>query len=131
VEFAAEIRRVAKIPVMVTGGFRTVKALAHSIEGGEVDLVGLGQPFCADPDIAGKLLCGVVNQVPSPEASLEVFYVLPWCNLQVDRVANGLEPDLTLTGDVAAEQFMALESGYLNAWLTHSAAIARTESPVG
>jgi len=87
--------------------------MAHSIEGDEVDLVGLGRLFCADPDIAGKLLCDEVNQVPSPEASLEVFYVLPWCNLQVDRMANGLKPDLTLTGEVVAEQFKALESGYL------------------
>lgn len=124
VEFAAEIRRVAKMPVMVTGGFRTVKAMAHSIEGGEVDLVGIGRPFCVDPDIAGKLLRGEADQVPSPEASLEVFYVLPWCNVQIDRMANGLEPDLTLSGEGAVEQFKSLESGYLNAWLARNAATA-------
>lgn len=121
VEFAAEIRRVAKMPVMVTGGFRTVKAMAHAIEGGEVDLVGLGRPFCVDPEIGGKLLRGEADQAPSPEANLQVFFVLPWCNLQIDRMADGLEPDLTLSGEAALEHFKALETGYMKAWLAQNA----------
>jgi 2,4-dienoyl-CoA reductase-like NADH-dependent reductase (Old Yellow Enzyme family) len=120
VEFAAEIRRIAKMPVMVTGGFRTVKAMSNAIAGGEVDLVGLGRPFCVDPDIGGKLLRGEADRAPSPEAILQVFFVLPWCNVQIDRMANGLEPDLTLSGEAAVEQFKALETGYLKAWLARN-----------
>jgi hypothetical protein len=109
------------MPVMVTGGFRTVKAMAHAIEGGEVDLVGLGRPFCVDPEIGGKLLRGEADQAPSPEANLQVFFVLPWCNLQIDRMADGLEPDLTLSGEAALEHFKALETGYMKAWLAQNA----------
>ena len=51
IEFAAEIRKVAKMPVMVTGGFRSSKAMNEAIDAGEVDLIGLGRsrrcPICS------------------------------------------------------------------------------------
>ncbi|HWY96117.1 MAG TPA: hypothetical protein VNX69_13030 [Steroidobacteraceae bacterium] len=51
IEFAAEIRKVAKMPVMVTGGFRSSKAMNDAIDASEVDLIGLGRsrrcPICS------------------------------------------------------------------------------------
>ncbi len=122
VEFAAEIRKVAKMPVMVTGGFRSAKAMNEAIDAGEVDLIGLGRPLCADPDIAGKLLSGEVDRATSPEDSMPPFHVLAWCNMQIERMANGQEPDLALAGESALEQFKTLESRYLGAWLTCNSA---------
>jgi 2,4-dienoyl-CoA reductase-like NADH-dependent reductase (Old Yellow Enzyme family) len=130
VDFAARIRKVAKMPVMVTGGFRTAKAMNDALSAGDVDLVGLGRPFCADPDIAAKLLSGEVDQAPRLEGSMAPFLVLPWCNIQIERMADGLEPDLTMTGEDAAARFKALEAGYLKAWQARNTAKPTSASPI-
>ncbi|HEY4242929.1 MAG TPA: NADH:flavin oxidoreductase/NADH oxidase family protein [Kofleriaceae bacterium] len=122
VDFAAKIRNVAKMPVMVTGGFRTADAMNHAISAGEVDMIGLARPFCADPDIAAKLLSGESDRAPSLEATLAPFLVLPWCNVQIERMADGLEPDLALTGEDAVARFKALETGNLAAWRARNTA---------
>ncbi|TFW09270.1 NADH:flavin oxidoreductase/NADH oxidase family protein [Oxalobacteraceae bacterium OM1] len=44
--------------LMVTGGFRTREAMERVLALGGIDLVGLGRPFCATPDLARKLLRG-------------------------------------------------------------------------
>jgi hypothetical protein len=111
------VRKVARMPVMVTGGFRTAAAMAEAIGAGELDLVGLGRPFTTDPAIAHKLLRGEVERAASPEDSLALFHVLPWSSVQIERLADGLGPDLAMTGEAATETFRRLEGGYLAALL--------------
>jgi 2,4-dienoyl-CoA reductase-like NADH-dependent reductase (Old Yellow Enzyme family) len=120
VEFAGEIRKVAKMPVMVTGGFRSSRAMNEAISAGDVDLIGFGRPFCADPLVPGKLLSGEVDRAASPEDRLPPFLVLPWCNLQIERMADGLDPDLSLAGDEIVERFKVIEGRYLQAWLARN-----------
>jgi hypothetical protein len=33
--------------------------------------------------------------------------------MQIERMGNGMEPDLTLSGQAAAEQFMRVETAYM------------------
>jgi len=110
VEFAGDVRKVAQMPVMVTGNFRSVEGMIAALEGGELDLVGLGRPLIADPVSPRRLLAGELAEVPAPEASLSVFHLLPWFNLQIERLADGLEPDLALTGPKAVEEFARIET---------------------
>ncbi len=58
VEFAASIRAVARMPVMVVGGFRTRAVMVDALQRGELDVIGLGRPMIADPDIARRLIEG-------------------------------------------------------------------------
>ena len=109
VEFASAVRAVAHMPVMVTGGFRTASGMVAALEGEELDLIGIGRPLIADPSIAMRLITGEVEKAPTPEATLEVFHLMQWFNMQIERMADGLEPDLTLSGQAAAEQFEHLE----------------------
>jgi 2,4-dienoyl-CoA reductase-like NADH-dependent reductase (Old Yellow Enzyme family) len=48
VEFASAVRTVARMPVMVTGGFRTASGMVEALEGEELDLIGIGRPLIAD-----------------------------------------------------------------------------------
>ena len=55
--FAAVAGRVS-IPVFAVGGIRTADD-AHSIlDAGEADMVGIGRPFYAEPDLAARILGG-------------------------------------------------------------------------
>jgi hypothetical protein len=70
--YAEEIRSVAKMPLMVTGGFRTRAGMEAAIASGACDVVGLARPLCLDPDAPKKLMTGEVGALPSWEKTLRI-----------------------------------------------------------
>jgi 2,4-dienoyl-CoA reductase-like NADH-dependent reductase (Old Yellow Enzyme family) len=54
--FAAAKQRVSSIPVFAVGGIRTADEVHGILEAGEADLVGIGRPFYAEPDLAARIL---------------------------------------------------------------------------
>lgn len=58
VDFAHAMKEACKVPLMVTGGFRTRAAMEQALESGAADIIGLGRPLCADPDGPKRLLEG-------------------------------------------------------------------------
>lgn len=117
VEFAGAVRLAARMPVMVTGGFRTAAGMIAALEGGELDVVGLGRPLLADPLTPARLLAGEIERAPSPEASLNVFHLMGWFNVQIERLADGLDPELSLGGPEAVAEFKAIEQKVMAALL--------------
>ncbi len=113
-EYAAAIRQVAAMPMMVTGGFRTREGMQAALASGDCDVVGLGRPLCCEADFPRRLLAGEVDEVPryedrlrlsesglfSPTSPLTLFKVLntfgaqSWFYCQLFRMADGKEPDL-------------------------------------
>jgi len=110
VAFAGAVRAAATMPVMVTGGFRSAAFMSEALEAGELDLVGVGRPLIADPRAAARLLAGEADRLDGGEGRIGLLHILPWFNKQLERLADGLEPDLTLTGGAAAEAFAPLEA---------------------
>jgi 2,4-dienoyl-CoA reductase-like NADH-dependent reductase (Old Yellow Enzyme family) len=123
-DYAANVRAVAKMPVMVTGGFRTVSAMTDSLRNGELDVVGLGRPLLTDTALPARILSGNTDTSPAPEASMNVFHLLPWFNVQFERLADGVEPNLDLTGEEAAALFGAHETKLLSNLLAHRQRLA-------
>jgi 2,4-dienoyl-CoA reductase-like NADH-dependent reductase (Old Yellow Enzyme family) len=124
VAFAGAVRAIAKMPVMVTGGFRTAAGMVAALDGGELDLVGIGRPMIADPLTPARLLSGEIERAPTPEANLDLFHILGWFNMQMERLADGLEPDLALSGANAAAAFQVLEPKTLDALLRRRGRLA-------
>lgn len=60
--YAAEARRVAKMPVMSTGGFRRRASMEGALNDGTCDLIGLARPLCTDPYVSQKLIRGEIEQ---------------------------------------------------------------------
>jgi 2,4-dienoyl-CoA reductase-like NADH-dependent reductase (Old Yellow Enzyme family) len=119
--FAKAVKDVAAMPVMVTGGFRTVSAMTEALENGELDMVGIGRPFIADPEVARKILDGSIEKAPTPEHRINLFHLLGWNNMQLDRLGAGLDSDLALPGEEAAAAFAEVEAGNLAALLRERA----------
>ncbi len=71
-DYAAKIRAVARMPLMVTGGFRSRAGMEDAIGSGACDLIGLGRPLCTDPAFARKLLDGTVTVAPRVEQTLRL-----------------------------------------------------------
>jgi 2,4-dienoyl-CoA reductase-like NADH-dependent reductase (Old Yellow Enzyme family) len=117
VAFAGAVRKVAGMPVMVTGGFRSITGMVEAREGGDLDVVGLARPLIADPEAPRRLLAGEIDKLVSPEATLNVFHIMPWNNMQIERLGDGLDPDLSLTGEAAMAAFVKLEGRNMAALL--------------
>jgi 2,4-dienoyl-CoA reductase-like NADH-dependent reductase (Old Yellow Enzyme family) len=51
-------KAAVSIPVFAVGGIRTADEVNEILEGGHADMVGLGRPFYAEPDLAARILGG-------------------------------------------------------------------------
>ncbi|MEZ4329115.1 MAG: NADH:flavin oxidoreductase/NADH oxidase family protein [Polyangiales bacterium] len=72
-DYARTVRAAAPaLPMMVTGGFRSSGFMRQALRDGELDVVGLGRPFCVMPDLAGRLLARTVDTLPAPERALRL-----------------------------------------------------------
>jgi 2,4-dienoyl-CoA reductase-like NADH-dependent reductase (Old Yellow Enzyme family) len=114
--YAAAIRRVATMPLMVTGGFRSRAGMEAALAGGDTDLIGIARPLCTEPDAPRRLLAREIDALPAHESQLrlaasgwrspaspwmlmKVINVLGaqgWYYRQLERLADGLPPDLQL-----------------------------------
>lgn len=114
-DYAREVQAVAKMPLMVTGGFRTVDGMNAALENGEADLIGLGRPLCVDVDAPAQLLSGAITELPkwektlrigpgllSPNSSIGIvkamngFGMQGWFYHQLHRIADGEAPNRKL-----------------------------------
>ena len=71
-EYAAAIRPVARMPLMVTGGFRTAAGMAEALNSGAADVIGLGRPMCVETDLPRRLLSGEIDRTPAWETLLRL-----------------------------------------------------------
>ncbi len=97
--YAEMARAVTKVPLMLTGGFRSPEGMVDAVASEAVDMVGLGRPMCVQPELPARLLDGTTEPLVLPpkrvgvrelDAILEVF----WYTHQLHRMARGREPDL-------------------------------------
>ena len=89
--YAEEMRRVATMPLMVTGGFRSRAGMEEALSGGACDVCGIGRPLCVDPDLPNKLMRGEAEDAPSYEKRLRIGPGVLGPNSSVDllRALNG------------------------------------------
>jgi 2,4-dienoyl-CoA reductase-like NADH-dependent reductase (Old Yellow Enzyme family) len=98
-EFAEKARAIAKVPLMLTGGFRTLAGMAEAVSSGAVDLVGLARPLALEPDLPARVLGGsdprqkvrpIVTGIRLIDAS--GLMETTWYSRQLRRIASGRPP---------------------------------------
>ncbi len=67
--FAAAKARVS-IPVFAVGGIRSAEECNAILDAGEADMVGIGRPFYAEPDVAARILAGSSEPVLCENSNL-------------------------------------------------------------
>lgn len=68
--YAQAIRAHCRMPLMVTGGFRSREGMLSALADGETDVLGLARPFCLDPALPRHLMSGEIDRLPLAEAGL-------------------------------------------------------------
>lgn len=106
--FAEKIKKTLKIPLMLTGGFRSSAAMNQAIESGAVDIVGIARPLAMEPRVCRRLLsdkmaCIDMKPVKTGIAPLDRMGVLEigYYSLQLKRIGEGKEPDKNLSALLA------------------------------
>ncbi len=127
-KYAEALSKAVKIPLMVTGGFRTRAGMDEALASGACQVVGVGRPLCGDPDAGGRLLRREIDALPSFEKTLRLgpgwlsmsspfsliklingFGAQGWYYQQLLRLGDGLEPDLRLGVLKAFARYRAAE----------------------
>ena len=106
-DYAEKVRALTAIPLMVTGGFRTKAGMTDAVESGATDMVGLARPLAVEPDLPARLISGEANaatpvQLGTGIKKLDALIQGSWHQLQISRMARGLEPDPKLSRTRAA-----------------------------
>ena len=128
-QYAAAIQKVATMPLMVTGGFRTLAAMNDALATGEVDVIGIARPYCVEPDLGALLTSGAVDAAVQWEdkirlgpgflgpnsrigliKALHAFGVQGWFCLQLLRMGAGEDPDTKIGLLKALRLYQANES---------------------
>lgn len=69
-KYAKSIKAAANMPLMITGGFRTLAGMEAALRSGDTDMIGIARPFCLDPDFPARMLAGSLDALPVPEDRL-------------------------------------------------------------
>jgi 2,4-dienoyl-CoA reductase-like NADH-dependent reductase (Old Yellow Enzyme family) len=113
--YADSIAQVAAMPVMVTGGLRTVAGMNDALADGKIAFLGIARPMCGEPASPKALLDGKAQSLPGYEKSLRLgpgwlspnspftivkminaFGAQGWYYEQILRMGAGRDPDLGL-----------------------------------
>jgi imidazole glycerol phosphate synthase subunit HisF len=114
-DYAEKIRANVSMPLMVTGGFRTLEGMNNALQSGVCDVIGVARPLCGDPNCASDILEGSIKKLPDYEKTLQIgagilsissrflliqainaFSQMAWFYIQIKRMADGMQPLLNL-----------------------------------
>lgn len=140
-DYAAAVKPIASMPLMVTGGLRSRAGIEAALADG-IDLVGIGRPLCAMPEAPRALIERQIDALPRSEDRLRIgpgwlgprsplytikalnaFANIDWFYVQIIRMGDGLDPDPNLP----------LLKAFLTIQLSHRKAASRldrTPSPM-
>ncbi len=97
-DYAEKVRAIARMPLLLTGGFRSAAGMSEAITSGAVDVVGMARPLAVEPDLARRMLGGECERaIPIELATgikkLDDFLEASWYQQQIQRMARGEAPD--------------------------------------
>lgn len=105
-EYAREVRQRVRMPLMLTGGFRTRAGMDAALAegamtggngGSTIDVVGLARPLAVEPDLPARLLAGTaLGAIATPSLKVGMydgFVELAWHGQQLARMGQGRAPD--------------------------------------
>lgn len=107
-DFATEARKRTSIPLMVTGGFKTLTQAEEAITQGKADLIGLARALVVDPELPSAWLLGGCGAPKFPRfTDPPEGGVTAWYTMQITRTAQGSVP---LAADDLSDAMTTYES---------------------
>ena len=116
--FAEKARLAVKVPLVVTGGFRTAQGMADAINSGAVDLVGVARIMAIEPDVCLRLLKGqdpvqTVRPIKTGIGMIDKMGLMEvtWYTGQLKRIGRGEAPRPNESALWVFIKFIAAQAG--------------------
>lgn len=97
--FAEKVRALATVPLMVTGGFRSIAGMNAALRSDALDVVGLARLLAIDPEAPKALLRGEdskyqVQPIKTGIGPIDRMGIMEifWYTLQLNRIGKGNNP---------------------------------------
>ena len=108
---AERVRARVRTPLMLTGGFRTLRAMESALDGGAVDVIGLARPLAIEPDLPDRLIRGVAAgarpvRLNTGLRHLDSVITGSWYQVQIERMASGLDADPAVSRAAAVSWYL-------------------------
>jgi 2,4-dienoyl-CoA reductase-like NADH-dependent reductase (Old Yellow Enzyme family) len=109
-EYAEKVRARVRVPLVVTGGFRSGAAMRRALQSGATDFIGMARPLAVAPDFPNQLLRDpdAALQLKRPSTGWKLvdrlsMLDITWYESQLDRLGRGkpARADLNAWGAVA------------------------------
>ena len=116
--FAEKARQAVKVPLVVTGGFRSAQGMADAITSGAVDLVGIARIMAIEPDVCLRLLKGQDPQETVSPRNTGIPMIdkmglleVTWYTGQLKRIGRGEAPKPNESSLWVFIKFLAAQAG--------------------
>lgn len=101
-DYVKKARKVTDTPLMLTGGFRTVKAMEDAVVSNHLDVVGIARPFAIYPRLVRDILSKNSNEFPTKIQKTGVKGIdgamnIIWYEAQIRRLGKGKTPNPKLS----------------------------------
>lgn len=111
-DYAEKVRRLSRVPLMLTGGLRSPAVMESVLASGAVDVIGIARPLALDPDFCRKALAGEVERAEDADISTGIrmfddMLQSVWHQEQFKLKADGGEPNPRLNKWVALARGLA------------------------
>ncbi|MFO0692463.1 MAG: NADH:flavin oxidoreductase/NADH oxidase family protein [Polyangiales bacterium] len=113
-DYAKKVRKLSRIPLMVTGGFRSLSVMEEALASDALDVVGMARPLALEPDLPKRLFEGrstgstsVPRRFGVGHPNLEYFAEGGYYLAQMGRLARGLPANPELGSYRAMAAFVA------------------------
>ncbi|GLO62816.1 oxidoreductase [Vibrio sp. MACH09] len=118
VDFANKAKALTRIPLVVTGGFKTRDQAVENLSTGIVDFIGLGRALALNPDLAKSWLSGqdVVPEFPKFDAPPQGG-VTAWYTMLLTAIANDSEGEFPLDLLSAMVAYDKRDKARISKWL--------------
>ncbi len=117
VDFAMNARNMTKIPLVVTGGFKTREQVLKALSAKCADFVGLGRAFILEPELARDWTKGIETQADFPTfKSPPSGGVTAWYTMALSEIANDREREVELDLSMAIQAYEGRDKRRVDRW---------------
>lgn len=102
--YAEKVRLVTETPLVVTGGFRSSKAMISALNSNATDFIGIARPLTLDTHLPNKLMASDSHAIDLPKLTTGVRAVdkmamldITWYEAQLARIAKKKAPKANLS----------------------------------
>ncbi|MDP5272989.1 NADH:flavin oxidoreductase/NADH oxidase family protein [Chengkuizengella axinellae] len=95
-DYAEKLRQTVKIPLCVTGGFRSVTGMENALNSNAMDFVGLARPLAIYPDLPNLFANQSINEIRIDQRKTGIRFIdelgmleITWYAQQLRRLAKG------------------------------------------